>query len=94
MSVTVTAAALGGVVLAKSTVPVNNVTPGVLGFLVVAAMGIALFFLLRSMSKQLKKIPPPPAEDSAAEDSAADGANAAASSTVTGNPAPPGDRRT
>ena len=89
MSVTVTAAALGGAGLAKSTVPVNNVTPGVLGFLVVAAMGIALFFLLRSMSKQLKKIPPPPAEDSAA-----DGANAAASSTVTGNPAPPGDRRT
>jgi hypothetical protein len=89
MSVTVTAAALGGAVLAKSTVPVNNVTPGVLGFLVVAAMGIALYFLLRSMSKQLKKIPPPPAEDGAA-----DGANTAASSTVTGTPAPPGDRRT
>ena len=90
MSVTVTAAALGGAALAKSTVPVNNVTPGVLGFLVVAAMGIALYFLLRSLSRQLKKIPPPPAEDSAAA-----GANAAAaSSAVTGTPAPPGDRRT
>jgi hypothetical protein len=88
--VTVTAAALGGAVLAKSTVPVNNVTPGVLGFLVVAAMGIALYFLLRSMGRQLKKIPPPPAEDSAAV-----GAQAAAeSSAVTGTPAPPGDRRT
>ncbi len=86
MSVTVTAAALGGAVLAKSTVPVNNVTPGVLGFLVVAAMGIALYFLLRSMGRQLKKIPPPPAEDSADA--------AAASSAATGAPAPPGDRRT
>jgi hypothetical protein len=88
MSVTVTAAALGGAVLAKGAVPVNNVTPGVLGFLVVAAMGIALYFLLRSMSRQLKKIPPP------AEDGAAAGANAAASSAVTGAPVPPGDRRT
>jgi hypothetical protein len=86
----VTAAPLGGAVLAKSTVPVNNVTPGVLGFLVVAAMGIALYFLLRSMSRQLKKIPPAPAEDGAA-----DGANAgAASSAVTGTPAPPGNRPT
>ena len=51
MSVTVTAAALGGTMLAKASVPVNNVTPGVLGFLVVAAMGIALYFLLRSMSR-------------------------------------------
>jgi hypothetical protein len=26
-------------------------------------MGLALFFLLKSMSKQLKKIPPPPLDD-------------------------------
>jgi len=88
MSVTVTAAALGGTMLAKGSVPVNNVTPGVLGFLVVAAMGIALYFLLRSMSRQLKKIPPPPAEDGAAG-----AGTSAASSAVTGTPAPPGDRR-
>ncbi len=85
MSVTVTAAALGGTMLAKDSVPVNNVTPGVLGFLVVAAMGIALYFLLRSLSRQLKKIPPPPEEDGASA--------SAASSAVTGTPAPPGDRR-
>jgi hypothetical protein len=30
--------------------------PGVLGFLVVAAMGLALFFLLRSMNKHLRKV--------------------------------------
>jgi phosphoglycerol transferase MdoB-like AlkP superfamily enzyme len=34
----------------------SQVEPGVLGFLVVAAMGVALFFLLRSMNKQLHKV--------------------------------------
>ena len=37
----------------------NSVAPGLLGFLVVAGMGVALVFLLRSMNKQLRKIPPP-----------------------------------
>ena len=50
-------------VLAASQSTANEVTPGVLGFLVVAGMGLALFFLLKSMSKQLKKIPPPPLDD-------------------------------
>jgi hypothetical protein len=36
------------------------VEPGVLGFLVVAAMGVALVFLLRSMNKQFRKITPEP----------------------------------
>ena len=47
-------------VLAKASTSSNDVTPGVLGFLVVAAMGLALYFLLRSMSRKLRKIPPPP----------------------------------
>lgn len=34
----------------------NNVVTGALGFLIVAAMGLALFFLLRSMNKQLRKV--------------------------------------
>jgi hypothetical protein len=38
----------------------DQVVPGVLGFLVVAAMGVALFFLLRSMNKQLRKVIPEP----------------------------------
>ncbi len=38
----------------------NAVVPGVLGFLVVAGMGVALFFLLRSMNKQLRKVVPGP----------------------------------
>ncbi len=62
-------------VLANSTSTINDVEPGLLGFLVVAALGVALVFLLRSMNKQFRKIGPPP-EDT--EASAAEGASAAA----------------
>jgi hypothetical protein len=34
----------------------SQVVPGVLGFLVVAAMALALYFLLRSMNKHLRKV--------------------------------------
>jgi hypothetical protein len=34
----------------------NEVAPGALGFLVVAGMALALFFLIRSMNKQLAKV--------------------------------------
>ena len=44
--------------VAASSSAGNDVTPGVLGFLVVAVMGIALVFLLRSMNKQFRKIEP------------------------------------
>ncbi|HZR51195.1 MAG TPA: hypothetical protein VFB06_16975 [Streptosporangiaceae bacterium] len=37
----------------------SDVQTGVLAFVVVAAIGVALVFLLRSMNKQLKKIEPP-----------------------------------
>ena len=43
-------------VLADSTPAAGQVVTGVLGFLVVAGMGVALFFLLRSMNKQLRKV--------------------------------------
>ena len=43
---------------AASSSASDEVTPGVLGFLVVAAMGVALVFLLRSMNKQFRKIEP------------------------------------
>jgi hypothetical protein len=46
----------------------SDVSPGVLGFLVVAALGVATWLLLRSMRRQMKKIdfedpgrPTPPA---------------------------------
>jgi hypothetical protein len=47
--------------IAASSSSTDNITPGVLGFLVFAAMGVALVFLLRSMNKQFRKITPDPA---------------------------------
>jgi hypothetical protein len=44
-------------VLAASSTA-SQVYPGLLGFLVFAGMGIALFFLFRSLNKQLHKIAP------------------------------------
>jgi hypothetical protein len=46
------------VVAAASTA--SQIEPGALGFLVVAGMGVALFFLFRSLNKQLHKITPDP----------------------------------
>jgi hypothetical protein len=46
--------------VAASSSSSDNVGTGVLGFLVVAAMGVALVFLLRSMNKQFRKITPSP----------------------------------
>ena len=55
---------------AASSSASNDVEPGVLGFLVVAAMGVALVFLLRSMNKQFRKITPEP--DAASGDAPGD----------------------
>ncbi len=46
--------------IAASSSSSDNVEPGVLGFLVVAGMGVVLVFLLRSMNKQFRKITPDP----------------------------------
>ena len=56
----------------------NNVEPGLLGFLVVAGIGVALVFLLRSMNKQFRKLGPPPEESQEAQETQADAADAAA----------------
>jgi hypothetical protein len=42
------------------------VTPGILGFLVFAALAVALVFLIRSMNKQFRKITPKPEPGAAA----------------------------
>jgi hypothetical protein len=42
--------------LAAGASVASQVEPGVLGFLIVAGIGVALFFLLRSMNKQLRKV--------------------------------------
>ena len=62
-------------VAASNSSALNDVEPGLLGFLVVAALGAALVFLLRSMNKQLRKIGPPPESP---EEADADGLGAAA----------------
>jgi hypothetical protein len=64
--VTVAAATLVGQTVLAAKVSNDDVTPGVLGFLVVAGIGVALYFLLRSMNKQLRKLPPPTEEEIAA----------------------------
>jgi hypothetical protein len=63
-------------VAASNSSALNDVEPGLLGFLVVAALGVALVFLLRSMNKQFRKIGPPPEPP---EEADADGFGAAAS---------------
>jgi hypothetical protein len=65
----------------NSTSSISNVEPGLLGFLIVAALGVALVFILRSMNKQFKKIGPRPEDpeetaDGGHEDDAADAAPA------------------
>ena len=55
----------------------NSVQPGLLGFLVVAGIGVALVFLLRSMNKQFRKLGPPPEESQEAQETQADAADAA-----------------
>ena len=45
-------------VLAAAAPASDNVTPGLLAFLVFAVMAVALVFLLKSMNKQFRKITP------------------------------------
>ena len=47
---------------AASSSASDDVQTGVIAFLIVAAMGVALFFLLRSMNKQFRKIDAIPLE--------------------------------
>jgi hypothetical protein len=41
----------------------DQVTPGVTAFLIVAALGVTLFFLIRSMNKQIRRIEAPSEDD-------------------------------
>jgi hypothetical protein len=47
----------------SSNSTLNDVEPGLLGFLIVAGMGLILVFLLKNMNKQFKKLPPPEESD-------------------------------
>ena len=59
----------------SSNSTMNDVEPGLLGFLIVAGIGVALVFLLLSMNKQFRKLGPPPEEslDSGADTGEATG---------------------
>lgn len=57
--------------MAAASASTGNVVTGVLGFLVVAAMALALFFLLRSLNKQLRKVVPGPQWQANARDAEA-----------------------
>ncbi|WP_326825686.1 hypothetical protein OHA77_25505 [Streptosporangium sp. NBC_01639] len=45
--------------IALDTFTTGDVSPGLLGFLVVAALGFALFMLVKSMKRQISKIEVP-----------------------------------
>jgi hypothetical protein len=51
---------LGVLAAVASSSTSDDVNAGVIAFLIVAAMGVALVFLLRSMNKQFRKITPQP----------------------------------
>ena len=54
--------------LAASVPASSMVTPGILGFLVFAALAVALVFLIKSMNKQFRKITPQPGPGAAASE--------------------------
>lgn len=49
----------GGVIVLAA----GDVSPGLLGFVVVALIGVALYILIKSMNKQMSKIQVPRAAD-------------------------------
>jgi hypothetical protein len=63
---------------ATSSSASDDVGTGVIAFLVVAAMGVALVFLLRSMNKQFRKIDADPLEPGPADGHEAEGEQAKA----------------
>ncbi len=46
----------------------SKVTPGVLGFVVVALLGVATYLLIRSMNRQIRRIDLPPDGPAQGED--------------------------
>jgi hypothetical protein len=72
-------------VLAAAAPASDNVTPGLLGFVVFAVMAVALVFLLKSMNKQFRKITPK-AEGAAAANAVPGTTTAPGSKTAPGEP--------
>jgi hypothetical protein len=51
----------------------NKVTPGVLGFVVVAAIGVATWLLIRSMNKHMRRVDFEPASGAGGDQRASSG---------------------
>lgn len=72
----------------------DKVTPGVLGFIVFAAMALAVWALMKSMSKHMKKVDFPETPDDGASGGSADketaGHGTAARGTTEGPSGPSG----
>jgi hypothetical protein len=49
--------------IAVLAVSEDQVTPGVTAFVIVAALGVTLFFLVRSMNRQISRIEAPSEDD-------------------------------
>lgn len=85
-------------ILAVSYDNPGDISPGTLGFIVVAALAVALFFLLRSMNKHLRKVTAardegrelgePPHTDGAGEPPHTDGAGDPVGTGAAASPAP------
>lgn len=73
----------------NSTSTLSDVEPGVLGFLVVAGIGVALIFLLRNMNKQFRKLGPPPGEETDAESASGEAGDEASGAEKPAGPARP-----
>lgn len=58
-----TASAVSAVTAMPLAVEEEQVTPGLLGLAVVASLGVALFFLIKSMNKQIGRIQVPKGAD-------------------------------
>src|ERR1022692_1658432 len=63
----------------------SDAAPGVLGFLVVAGMGVILYFLFRSMTKHLRKVSVDPRQDPAAASGSGAAGGVAAGGGSTGS---------
>jgi hypothetical protein len=66
----------------------NKVTPGVLGFLVFAALAVGVWFLMKSMNRHMGRVDfeeaPDPAAESAGTDGGAETAGSGTKATASG----------
>ncbi|MEU0301857.1 hypothetical protein ABZ252_20670 [Streptomyces sp. NPDC006175] len=70
--------------LAADELDKNKVTPGVLGFLVFAALAVGVWLLMKSMNRHMGKVDFEEAPDPAAEPAGTDGKPEAAAASGTG----------